>query len=84
MLVVDGEQQSDVCVSPCQHRATGLAAPGSHKMGRGDGSRPGSSMVLSGWHPSVIPIPPWQSTDHGQVSFPSEMTWARAGGSVPL
>lgn len=70
MLVVDGEQQSDMC-HHAQQRAT---VTGSHKMGRGNDSRPGSSMVLSKWQPSVIPIPPWQSTDHGQVCFPSEMT----------
>lgn len=41
-------------------------------------------MVLSGWQPSVILVPPWQSADRGQVCLPSEMTWARAGSSVPL
>lgn len=44
MLVVDGEQHSDVC-HHAQHRATGLAVPGSHRLGRGNSSRPGSSMV---------------------------------------
>lgn len=34
--------------------------------------------------PFVILIPPWQSPDHGQVCLLSEMTWARAGGSIPL
>lgn len=28
--------------------------------------------------------PPWQGPDPGQVCLPSKMTWARAGGSVPL
>lgn len=84
MLVVGGEQQSDVC-HHIQHRATGLAVPGSHRLGKGSGSRLGSSMVLSGWQPCVILIPPWQSPDRCQVCLLSEMTWVRVGGgSVPL
>lgn len=58
MVVVDGEWQSDVC-HHAQHRNTGLAVPGSQRLGRGSGSRPGSSKVLSGWQPSLAGSRPW-------------------------
>lgn len=43
MLVVGGEQQSDVC-HHTQHRATGLAVPGSHRLGK--------IAVTQGWGPA--------------------------------